>query len=99
MKLVRYGKTGAEKPGLMHGDSLRDLSAHVDDIQTFSLIVDQPIDWTAFGIWLTMLLHRHGEHVLRVKGILNVEGQSSPVIIHGVQHVFHPPDCLPSSRG
>ena len=68
--------------------------AHVDDIQTFSLIVDQPIDWTAFGIWLTMLLHRHGEHVLRVKGILNVEGQSTPVIIHGVQHVVHPPAHL-----
>lgn len=32
MKLVRYGETGAEKPGLMHGGSLRDLSAHVDDI-------------------------------------------------------------------
>ncbi|MBT8459996.1 MAG: fumarylacetoacetate hydrolase family protein [Boseongicola sp.] len=32
MKLVRYGEAGAEKPGLMHGDSLRDLSAHVNDI-------------------------------------------------------------------
>jgi len=31
MKLVRYGETGAEKPGLMDGDTLRDLSAHVDD--------------------------------------------------------------------
>ena len=32
MKLVRYGQPGAEKPGLMDGDTLRDLSAHVDDI-------------------------------------------------------------------
>ncbi len=32
MKLVRYGKTGAEKPGLMDGDTLRDLSGHVADI-------------------------------------------------------------------
>lgn len=32
MKLVRYGQSGAEKPGLMDGDTLRDLSAHVDDI-------------------------------------------------------------------
>jgi len=32
MKLVRYGKTGAEKPGLMDGETLRDLSGHVDDI-------------------------------------------------------------------
>ncbi|SEW32612.1 2-keto-4-pentenoate hydratase/2-oxohepta-3-ene-1,7-dioic acid hydratase (catechol pathway) [Cognatiyoonia koreensis] len=32
MKLVRYGESGAEKPGLMDGDTLRDLSGHVDDI-------------------------------------------------------------------
>lgn len=69
-------------------------SQHGDDIQTFSLIVDEPIDWTAFGIWLSMLLHRHGEQVLRVKGILNVEGQTTPVMIHGVQHVMHPPAHL-----
>ncbi len=69
-------------------------SQHGDDIQTFSLIVDEPIDWTAFGIWLTMLLHRHGEQVLRVKGILNVAGQATPVVIHGVQHVVHPPAHL-----
>jgi len=32
MKLVRYGTIGAEKPGLMHGATLRNLSAHIDDI-------------------------------------------------------------------
>ena len=32
MKLVRYGKIGSEKPGLMVGATLRDLSAHLDDI-------------------------------------------------------------------
>ena len=32
MKLVRYGAPGQEKPGLMDADTLRDLSAHVDDI-------------------------------------------------------------------
>lgn len=32
MKLVRYGEPGAEKPGLMDGDTLRDLSGHVSDI-------------------------------------------------------------------
>lgn len=67
---------------------------HGGDLQTFALIVDHPVDWTAFGIWLTMLLHRHGEKVLRVKGILNVAGQTTPVIIHGVQHVVHPPAHL-----
>ena len=32
MKLVRYGEAGSERPGLMDGDILRDLSGHVDDI-------------------------------------------------------------------
>src|SRR6056297_3941569 len=37
MKLVRYGPPGAEKPGLMDGDTLRDLSGHVADISSFVL--------------------------------------------------------------
>jgi len=44
-----------------------------------------------FGVWLTMLLNRHGERVLRVKGILNVVGSPTPVAIHGVQSLVHPP--------
>ncbi|HLN11174.1 MAG TPA: GTP-binding protein, partial [Xanthobacteraceae bacterium] len=55
----------------------------------FSL--DDAIDWTTFGIWLTMLLNRHGDAVLRVKGILNVAGTDTPVAVHGVQHLVHPP--------
>tara|TARA_R110002020_G_scaffold52767_1_gene147974 strand:- start:41631 stop:42476 length:846 start_codon:yes stop_codon:yes gene_type:complete len=43
MKLVRYGETGAEKPGLMDGDTLRDLSAHVDDI-TGATLDDATLD-------------------------------------------------------
>lgn len=38
-----------------------------------------------------MLLHRHGNAVLRVKGILNVEGSPTPVAVHGVQYLVHPP--------
>ena len=38
-----------------------------------------------------MLLHTHGENVLRVKGMLNVKGVDTPVVINGVQHVVHPP--------
>lgn len=32
MKLVRYGAKGSEKPGLMDGDKLLDLSNHIQDI-------------------------------------------------------------------
>lgn len=55
-----------------------------------SLTFDGPVDWTAFGIWFSMLLHTHGEDVLRVKGLLDVGG-TGPVILNGVQHIIHPP--------
>jgi G3E family GTPase len=68
-----------------------DLQRHGRDIHAFCLTFEQPLDWVAFGIWLTMLLHTHGTDVLRVKGILNVLDVATPVVIHGVQHVVHPP--------
>ncbi len=64
---------------------------HTHGICSFCLTWDRPTDWTAFGIWLTALLHAHGERVLRVKGILNALDSRTPVAVHGVQHVMHPP--------
>ena len=68
-----------------------DRNRHGDDIGSSCLVFDQPLDWTAFGIWLTMLLNRYGDAVLRVKGILNVIGEDAPVAVHGVQQLVHPP--------
>ncbi len=67
-------------------------SAH-GDVRPFVLFLDRPVDWTAFGIWLTMLLGSRGEDVLRVKGLLDV-GAPGPVVLNGVQHVVHPPQHL-----
>ncbi|TIX90949.1 GTP-binding protein [Rhizobium sp. P44RR-XXIV] len=64
---------------------------HQATISSIALRVDRPVDWTAFGLWLTMLLNRHGDRVLRVKGILNLKGEERPVAVHGVQHLVHPP--------
>jgi G3E family GTPase len=47
-----------------------------------------------FGIWLTMLLGKHGERVLRMKGLLNVGSQRGPLLLEGVQHVMHAPRHL-----
>jgi G3E family GTPase len=70
------------------------LRAHTESMSSMSLILDRPMDWTAFGIWLSLLLNRHGDNVLRVKGILCVEGSDAPVFINGVQHIVHPPQHL-----
>jgi G3E family GTPase len=66
-------------------------AGHDGDLQAFVLFLDRPIDWSAFGIWLTMLLQSRGEDVLRVKGLLDVGGPG-PVVLNGVQHVVHPPE-------
>jgi G3E family GTPase len=74
-----------------HRHHRHDANRHGEQIHAFALAFEGALDWTMFGIWLTMLLHRHGTAVLRVKGILNVEGSATPVAIHGVQHLVHPP--------
>jgi G3E family GTPase len=68
--------------------------AHTSEVQSFAAVFDRPLDWTAFGVWASMLLHRHGGDVLRLKGLLNVEGVPTPVLINGVQHIVHPPSHL-----
>ena len=86
--------------GHAHGhDHRHDVSRHDEHIHSFTLSFEGALDWTAFGIWLTMLLHTHGEKVLRVKGILNVAGTDAPVIVNGVQHVVHPPIHLAAWPG
>jgi G3E family GTPase len=60
------------------------------DVQAHALVFAEPLDWTAFGVWLTMLLAARGADVLRVKGLLNVGGEG-PLLLNGVQHVVHPP--------
>src|SRR3546814_7297450 len=46
--------------------------------------------------WLDMLAAYRGDNLLRVKGLLNVTGVDRPVVIHGVQHLFHPPATIPA---
>lgn len=67
---------------------------HERGISACCLVLERPIDWAAFGIWLTMLLNRHGADVLRVKGVLTIQGADSPVVVQAVQHLVYPPTHL-----
>ena len=57
------------------------------------LTLDHAIDWTAFAIWLTMLLHARGGEILRIKGLLDV-GSEGPLLVNCVQHAVYPPTHL-----
>ena len=75
-----------QRPALLHASAGR--------FASLTLTVDIPLDWQMFGIWLTMLLHQHGERVLRMKGLLNVGVEQGPLLLEGVQHVVHAPRHL-----
>jgi G3E family GTPase len=68
-----------------------DRDRHGGDIRTFVLVRHEPLDWAAFGLWLSMLLNRHGSGILRVKGLLRIAGRDSPIVVQGVQHLIHRP--------
>ena len=76
-------------------------SRHDRTIRSFMLERDEPVEWSVFGLWLTMLLHAHGTDILRVKGLLNICDSETPVVIQGVQHLVHAPshlDAWPSGK-
>ncbi len=67
--------------------------SHPDAIAAVLLEPEASLDWTGFGVWLTMLLHARGTDVLRVKGLVDV-GEEGPLLVNCVQHAVHPPEHL-----
>ena len=62
---------------------------HDSAIKTLSLRFKTPFVWDALSSALELLTTLRGPDLLRVKGIVNIDG--NPVVIQGVQHIFHPP--------
>jgi G3E family GTPase len=75
-------------------------SAH-HGIHSYSFVIDQPVEWSAFALWLDYIAALKGEDLLRLKGLVcRADDPARPMVLHGVQHVFHPPvrlDAWPSA--
>ncbi|MGH7037718.1 MAG: CobW family GTP-binding protein [Stellaceae bacterium] len=77
-------------------DGHHDVNRHDERIRAFCLVRDKPVSWTALSAWLDALAEMRGDDLLRMKAIVAlVERPDEPVILHAVQHVFHPPVLLP----
>ncbi len=63
---------------------------HAQGFETLSISFSGAIEWSGFGIWLSLLLHKYGTKVLRVKGIIDI-GEDFLVSINGAMHIIHPP--------
>ena len=72
-----------------------DQNRHGESIRSFSLVREKAIEHEALRAFLDLLAAQHGPKLLRVKGLIHVaEHSEQPVLIHGVQSIFHPPRVL-----
>lgn len=70
---------------------------HHHGIQSYSFVIDEPVEWSAFATWLDYIAALKGEDLLRLKGLVcTADDLEHPLVLHGVQHVFHPPARLDS---
>jgi G3E family GTPase len=77
-------------------DGHLDPNRHDDRIRAFCITRERPISWAVLSGWLDGLATMRGDDLLRLKAIVAVnENPDGPVVLHGVQHLFHPPVLLP----
>ena len=78
-----------------------DISRHGSDIRSFTLTFNFPIDVENFATSIEALTILHGNNLLRIKGVIKTKDlPNKPLVIHGVQHIFHDPiwlDAWPDS--
>jgi G3E family GTPase len=73
-----------------------DVNRHDERIRAFCITRDRPISWNALSGWLDALASMRGDDLLRFKAIVAIADRpDQPVVLHGVQHLFHPPVLLP----
>jgi len=78
-----------------HDHHHHDVTRHDDRVRSFSLTADKPIPAAILDLFLELVRSMHGPNLLRMKGIVNIEeAPDTPIVIHGVQHILHPPARL-----
>ena len=78
-----------------HGHHHHDPNRHDARVRAFTLTTDQALPAATVDMFLDLLRSLHGPNLLRVKGVVRLaETPDTPLVIHGVQHVFHPPARL-----
>jgi G3E family GTPase len=81
--------------GETHHHHTHDVNRHDDRIRAFAIVSDTAVPSATFDMFLDLLRSIHGPNLLRLKGIVKLaDAPDRPVVIHGVQHVFHPPATL-----
>jgi G3E family GTPase len=92
----RWLRDEAFASGHEHEHHHPDVNRHDDRIRAFCITRERPISWAALSAWLDGLATMRGDDLLRLKAIVALSDRpDQPVVLHGVQHLFHPPVLLP----
>ena len=85
-----------EHHGHGHHHHHHDVTRHGEDIRSFSIVHDRAIDPMALEMFVDLLRSAHGEKLLRMKAVVALsDNPERPLVLHGVQAIFHPPQRLP----
>jgi G3E family GTPase len=85
-----------DEHGHGHDTVSHDVNRHDERISAFCITRERPMSWSALSGWLDSLATMRGDDLLRVKAIVAIRDKpEQPVVLHGVQHLFHPPVLLP----
>jgi G3E family GTPase len=79
-----------------HDAQSHDPNRHDAMVQAFVLRFDQPFVWPEFTEAIDVLLATCGDRILRVKGLINIEGENTPRVVQCVQHMRYPESALPA---
>ncbi len=75
-----------------HDHHHHDPNRHDDRIRAFTIATDTPVPGATFEMFIDLVRSLHGPKLLRLKGIVKIaEEPDRPLVIHGIQHVMHPP--------
>ncbi|MEM9107270.1 MAG: GTP-binding protein [Pseudomonadota bacterium] len=76
-------------------DHHHDVNRHDARIRAFTLTEDKPVDPAALEMFIDLLRSSQADQLLRMKGIVcQSDDPERPVVVHGVQSIFHPPERL-----
>ncbi len=108
--LNRWLNSAAHRPDGLHtqqsfradGPHLHFSGGHGDGMGTWLIEGMRPVDWARFSLRVGEILRQYGDLLLRLKGVVWTNDDDRPLVIHGVQRVFHAPIRLkkwPGSPG
>ena len=78
LRRLSYGKHAPAAP------------VHNSEVESFVITFDAPLSWGGVSTTLDTLLQGHGEQILRIKGLVNIQNEPGPRIVQCLQHTRYP---------